>query len=239
MKSNKENALELLNELKKYINNRMIVENLETDIEIKYKRIMPKKTSSPLSKDQLLEKIKKRVFNCKECELYKTKTNYVFGEGSSDAELMFIGEAPGYNEDVKGKPFVGRAGQLLEKMLNAMGLSREKVFIANILKCRPPKNRNPQSGEVFACTGYLVKQIEVIQPKVICSLGLFAGQFLLDNPMVKMGDIRGGKFEYNGITVIPTYHPAYLLRSPSQKKVVWQDMIQVMKLLGMKNKWTE
>ncbi len=239
MKSNKKEALELLNELKKYINNRMIVENLKTDIEIKYKRIRQEKPISDLSKNQRLEQVKEKVFDCKGCELYKTKTNYVFGEGSSDAELMFIGEAPGYNEDVKGKPFVGRAGKLLDKMLDAMGLSRQKVFIANILKCRPPQNRNPQSDEVSACTGYLVKQIEIIKPKIICSLGLFAGQFLLDNPMVKMGDIRGEKFEYNGILVIPTYHPAYLLRSPSQKKVVWQDMIQIMKLLGMKNKWTE
>ncbi len=239
MKSNKKDAIELLNELKKYINNRMIVENLETDIAIKYKRITQQKPVSNLSKNQLLDQIKEKVFICKGCELYKTKTNYVFGEGNPDAELMFIGEAPGHNEDIKGQPFVGRAGQLLDKMLGAMGLSRGQIFIANILKCRPPKNRNPQSNEVFACTGYLEKQIEIIKPKIICSLGLFAGQFLVDNPMVKMGDIRGEQFEYNGIVVIPTYHPAYLLRSPSQKKVVWQDMIKIMKLLGMKNKWTE
>ncbi len=239
MKSNKKDAIELLNELKKYINNRMIVENLETDIAIKYKRITRQKPVSNLSKNQLLDQIREKVFICKGCELYKTKTNYVFGEGNPDAELMFIGEAPGHNEDIKGQPFVGRAGQLLDKMLGAMGLSRGQVFIANILKCRPPKNRNPQSNEVFACTGYLEKQIEIIKPKIICSLGLFAGQFLVDNPMVKMGDIRGEKFEYNGIVVIPNYHQAYLLRSPSKKKVLLQDMIKIMKLLGMKNKWTE
>ncbi|MDD3627307.1 MAG: uracil-DNA glycosylase, partial [bacterium] len=115
---------------------------------------------------------------------------------------------------------------------------RNSVYIANVLKCRPPNNRNPLPEEIEACTDYVRIQIELIKPSVICSLGLFAGQFLLDNPMLKMGEMRGKEFDYNGIPVIPTYHPAYLLRNPSQKKVVWDDMIKIMKLLGIKNKYT-
>lgn len=235
----------LINNLINAVNNRLIVSgDFSKTKAVKMEKTKSTKTNkigSSMYKDQktLLEEVKARVLKCQACRLHETKKKYVFGDGNPDARLMFIGEAPGYNEDVQGIPFVGRAGKLLDKMLKAMELERKDIFIANILKCRPPNNRNPLPEEVEACTGYLEEQIEIISPEVICSLGLFAGQFLVKNYSVKMGDIRGKQFEYDGIKVIPTYHPAYLLRNPSAKKKVWDDMILVMKLLGMKNKWTE
>ena len=194
----KQELIKAIDQLKRYVHNRIIVEsdNPETNLDVTYKKLFVKNDTKPVSStsDQgqspKLKSIQEEVLSCKGCDLHKTKTNYVFGEGNPNADLMFIGEAPGYNEDVQGRPFVGRAGKLLDKMLNAMDLDRSKVYIANILKCRPPNNRNPLPEEVLACTGYLEEQIRIIKPKVICSLGLFAGQFLLDNPMVRMGDIR-------------------------------------------------
>lgn len=164
-----------------------------------------------------------QIAQCERCSLCKTRTQTVFGVGNPNADLMFIGEAPGANEDAQGEPFVGKAGQLLNAMLAAIGLQRESVFIANILKCRPPNNRDPQPEEVATCTPYLLKQIEQIQPKVIVALGRIAAQFLL-NTEASLGKLRGSLHQYHDTPLIITYHPAYLLRSPNQKAKSWQDL---------------
>jgi DNA polymerase len=163
------------------------------------------------------------VANCTRCELSASRTNTVFGVGNQNADWLIIGEAPGAEEDRRGEPFVGRAGQLLDQMLLAIGQSREAVFIANILKCRPPNNRDPKPSEAAACRDYLERQVELIQPKIILAVGKIAAQNLLgsDDPV---GRMRGRPHELNGIPLVVTYHPAYLLRSPSQKTKSWSDL---------------
>jgi len=165
---------------------------------------------------------------CKLCTLGRSQI--VFGVGNAKARLMFVGEAPGEEEDKRGEPFVGRAGQLLTKIIEAIGLSREQVYIANVIKCRPPGNRNPEPDEVASCEPFLFRQIDVIQPKVIVPLGKFAAQSLLNttDPITRL---RGKTFEYRGTTLIPTFHPAYLLRNPSAKREVWEDMKKVRSIL--------
>ena len=172
-----------------------------------------------------LDELKLTVSNCTQCELHRSRTQTVFGVGHPAAEWLIIGEAPGADEDRLGEPFVGRAGQLLTNMLRAMGLAREEVFIANILKCRPPNNRDPQPNEVNSCGSYLRQQIELIQPKIILVVGRIAAQSLL-NVDTPIGKMRGQKFTYQDtdIPVIATYHPAYLLRSPQQKRKAWEDL---------------
>ena len=157
------------------------------------------------------------------CELSQSRTNTVFGVGNPDADWMIIGEAPGAEEDRQGEPFVGRAGKLLDQMLFAVGLSRERVFIANILKCRPPNNRDPKADEAASCRDYLEQQIALIQPKIILAVGRIAAQNLLgsDEPV---GRMRGRPHDLDGIPLVVTYHPAYLLRSPSQKQKSWHDL---------------
>lgn len=182
--------------------------------------------------EDTLEALKLKVLSCGNCDLVKTKTNFVFGEGANKARLMFIGEAPGADEDRDGRPFVGKAGVLLTKIIEAMGLKRHDVFIANILKCRPPGNRNPLPNEIVACLPYLLKQIEFIKPKIICALGKFASQTLL-NTETPISRLRGKFYDYNGIKFMPTYHPAYLLRNPEEKKHVWNDMKLIAKELGL------
>jgi len=154
----------------------------------------------------------------------------VLGAGDPKAELMFVGEAPGEDEDLQGLPFVGRAGQLLTKIIEAMGLKRSDVYIANILKCRPPNNRPPLPIEIIECENILKKQIDIIDPKIICTLGKFASQTLLRTETT-ISALRGNFKEYNGIKLMPTFHPAYLLRNPADKKLVWQDMKKIMKEL--------
>jgi len=165
---------------------------------------------------------------CKLCTLGRSQI--VFGVGNAKARLMFVGEAPGEEEDKRGEPFVGRAGQLLTKIIEAIGLSRDQVYIANVIKCRPPNNRNPEPDEVAACEPFLFRQIDVIQPRVIVPLGKFAAQCLLKtmDPITKL---RGKQFDYRGATLIPTFHPAYLLRNPSAKREVWEDMKRVREIL--------
>lgn len=160
---------------------------------------------------------------CPRCKLSKTRTNIVFGQGSPKARLMFVGEAPGRDEDEQGLAFVGRAGQLLTKIIEAMGMKREDVFICNVLKCRPPNNRNPEADEVASCMPFLEEQIRLISPKVIVTLGTFAAQAVLetDEPI---GRMRGRWRTARGVRVMPTFHPAFLLRSPERKKDVWEDM---------------
>ncbi len=190
-------------------------------------------TKSTVSKSKELEmaKIVEEVSKCYKCVLGKTRTNIVPGEGNLDAELMFIGEGPGEDEDLQGRPFVGRAGQLLTKMIEAMGYKREEVYIANIVKCRPPNNRAPFDEEAFACIGYLKRQIEIVSPKVIVSLGSTATKYLL-NTDKRISTIRGEFQDYNGIKVMPTFHPSYLLRNQSMKKPAWEDLKKVMAFFG-------
>jgi uracil-DNA glycosylase family 4 len=169
---------------------------------------------------------------CENCKLSKTRTQVVYGVGNPNADLMFIGEAPGRDEDEKGEPFVGRAGQLLTDIIKAMKLTRDDVYIANVVKCRPPENRNPDPDELEACRPYIRRQVEIIQPKVIVTLGKFALQSLTETSY-GITAARGQWLEYHGVKVMPTYHPAYLLRTPSAKKDVWNDMKLVMAELGM------
>ena len=171
-----------------------------------------------------LEELKQAVMPCTLCKgLAKTRKNVVFGSGNPKAKLMFVGEAPGFDEDQQGLPFVGKAGQLLTKIIESIGLSRDEVYIANVLKCRPPENRNPLPDEVANCQPYLKKQIAIIQPKIICALGKFAAQTLLrtETPISKL---RGKWNHYEGVKLMPTFHPAYLLRNPDDKKLCWEDM---------------
>lgn len=180
---------------------------------------------------QSWQSLRQQVSVCTKCTLHQGRTQTVFGSGNENAKWMLIGEAPGAEEDKQGLPFVGRAGQLLTSMLKAIGLDREQVFIANILKCRPPENRDPRPEEVLACEGYLKQQIEYIKPTIILALGRIAAQNLLkiDTPIGKM---RGNLYEYPGlkIPIMVTYHPAYLLRSPKEKQKSWQDLQAAMKL---------
>ena len=184
----------------------------------------------PQPKDQSLEKLNQEAVKCKQCLLYQTRKNPVFGQGNPRAKLVFVGEAPGREEDLQGLPFVGRAGELLTKIIEAMGLERKDVYICNVLKCRPPQNRNPLPSEILACYGYLKRQLEIINPKIICCLGKFAC-FVLLNQELPMTKLRGKFQDFQGIKVMPTFHPAYLLRNPSAKRLVWEDMQKIMKEL--------
>ena len=173
-----------------------------------------------------MDDIRKAVEACQACPLYKTRTNAVFGTGNENAKLVFVGEAPGADEDQQGKPFVGKAGQKLTQIINAMGLSRDEVYITNVLKSRPPNNRNPLPLEIEACEPFLIAQLKLINPKIICTLGTFATQTLLktDQPISRL---RGKFHTYQGIRLMPTYHPAFLLRNPKFKKDVWEDVQKV------------
>ena len=176
--------------------------------------------------------LKAEAHDCTKCRLAGGRTNVVFGVGNPNADLMFVGEAPGRDEDLKGEPFVGRAGQLLTDIIKAMKLSRDDVYIANVIKCRPPDNRNPEPDELDACRPFIRRQVEMIQPKVIVTLGRFALQSLLEKSY-GITSVRGQWLDYDGIKVMPTYHPAYLLRNPAAKKDVWNDMKKVMAELGI------
>lgn len=171
------------------------------------------------------------VSGCTRCELAQSRTNTVFGVGNPDADWLIIGEAPGAEEDRRGEPFVGRAGKLLDEMLRAVGQRRDRVFIANILKCRPPHNRDPKKEEAAACRDYLERQIQLIRPRIILAVGRIAAQNLLgsDEPV---GRMRGQPFDLNGIPLVVTYHPAYLLRSPSQKRKSWSDLCMARRLVA-------
>ena len=170
--------------------------------------------------------------DCSRCKLHGLgRTQVVFGVGNPGAQLMFVGEAPGADEDIQGEPFVGRAGQLLTKIIEAIGLTREDVYIANVIKCRPPGNRNPEPDEVEQCAPFLFRQIDTVKPKVVVALGKFAAQCLLrtTDPITR---IRGREFTYRDAILMPTYHPAYLLRTPSAKREVWEDMKRVRAILA-------
>ncbi|TVR02607.1 MAG: uracil-DNA glycosylase [Deltaproteobacteria bacterium] len=179
-----------------------------------------------------LEEVRERLGDCRRCGLCEGRTQIVFGTGDPSARLMFIGEGPGADEDRVGEPFVGRAGQLLGRMIAAMGLSREGVYIANVVKCRPPGNRTPEAGEVEACLPFLREQVLAVQPEVIVTLGRTAAQAVLGTGS-PMSALRGVWQEFEGMALMPTWHPAYLLREPSAKKSAWQDLQAVMERLGL------
>jgi len=179
-----------------------------------------------------LQQIREDIGDCTRCKLATLgRRQVVFGVGNPNADLMFVGEAPGADEDVQGVPFVGRAGQLLTKMIEAMGFAREDVYIANVVKCRPPENRNPEPDEIERCEPFLFEQIESIKPTVIVALGAFAARTLLrtQDPISKL---RGRVYEYHGAQLVPTFHPSFLLRSPGQKKYAWDDLKKVLALMG-------
>lgn len=180
---------------------------------------------------ETLDAIRDDLGDCRRCKLSKERKNIVFGAGDPHARLVFVGEGPGYEEDKRGEPFVGAAGRLLTKIIEAMKYTREQVYICNIIKCRPPGNRNPMPDEIKTCSPFLRRQLRCIKPDFICALGTFASQTLLEtkSPISKL---RGGFHEYRGIKVLPTYHPAYLLRNPEKKRDVWEDMQKLMKALN-------
>jgi DNA polymerase len=187
------------------------------------------KTRSPGDEAKTLEELRAAIGDCRRCKLCAGRTHVVFGVGKPRAKLMFIGEGPGRDEDLQGEPFVGRAGQLLTDIITkGMGLRREDVYIANVVKCRPPENRNPEADEVAACEPFLKKQIDLIRPQIIVALGKFAVQTLLQSK-VPITRLRGNWHTYQGIKLMPTFHPAYLLRNPADKKLVWEDIKKVLK----------
>ncbi|TWJ14358.1 uracil-DNA glycosylase [Geobacter argillaceus] len=186
---------------------------------------------APVTEPEGLDSIRRELGECHRCQLGDGRTNLVFGVGNPRARLVFVGEAPGHDEDLQGEPFVGEAGQLLTKIIQAMGFQREEVYICNVLKCRPPGNRNPQPAEIEQCQPFLLRQVQAIAPAVIVALGTFAAQTLLatKEPISKL---RGRFHDYHGIPLMPTFHPSFLLRNPAMKREVWDDMKQVMLRLG-------
>ena len=191
------------------------------------KEVLPRPPARPAS-SMTLEAIREEMGDCRRCKLHSTRTQIVFGTGNPQARLVFVGEGLGRDEDLQGQPFVGLAGQLLTKIIQAISLSRQEVYIANIIKCRPPGNRNPEPDEIGACEPFLIKQLEVIRPKLICALGTFAAQTLLKTEE-KISLLRGRFHRYQGILLMPTYHPAFLLRNPGHKREVWEDMKKIKK----------
>lgn len=184
------------------------------------------------SPGETLEDIRTDLGDCRRCSLGGTRTNLVFGVGNPRARLVFVGEAPGRDEDAQGEPFVGEAGQLLTKIIEAMGFSRRDVYICNVIKCRPPGNRNPSPQEVESCHPFLLRQIRAISPEIIVALGTFAAQTLL-RTREPISRLRGRFHDYHGMQLMPTFHPAYLLRNPAMKREVWEDMKNVMRKFGV------
>jgi DNA polymerase len=185
-----------------------------------------------LEKTDTLDALRSFIGDCQRCKLAPMRTNLVFGVGNPEAELMFVGEGPGADEDTQGEPFVGRAGQLLTDIIErGMGMTRAEVYICNVIKCRPPENRNPEPDEVAACEPFLFRQIDLVKPKVIVGLGTFAVQAIL-KVKTPISKLRGKWQDVRGIRMMPTFHPAYLLRNPADKRLVWADIQEVMKALG-------
>lgn len=199
----------------------------------KSKRTIPQVQSDNTNKEEMLNIVRREMGDCQLCPLGKTRKNLVFGVGNPEARIVFVGEAPGADEDEQGLPFVGRAGQLLTDIIvKGMKIQRKDVYICNILKCRPPGNRNPQPDEIVKCEPFLKKQLHIISPEIICALGTFAAKTLLKTD-VPISLLRGRFHLYEGIKLMPTYHPAYLLRNPAAKKQVWEDVQMIMKEIGL------
>ena len=178
---------------------------------------------------RLLE-IRQELGDCRRCGLHRGRSSLVFGEGAAQARLVFVGEGPGLDEDRQGRPFVGRAGKLLDNMIRALGLQREEVYICNVVKCRPPGNRTPESGEIQTCSPFLFRQLETIAPRVICALGACAAQTLLATTKA-ISSLRGRPLSWHGTALVCTFHPAYLLRNPAQKASSWQDLLVIQRIL--------
>lgn len=198
---------------------------------------VPDRPREGSGKAELLAQLREEIGDCKRCKLSEGRKNIVFGEGDGGALLMFIGEGPGREEDIQGRPFVGDAGLLLTKLIEKMSvaeknLTRADVYIANVVKCRPPMNRDPEEDEIASCRGFIERQIEIIRPEIIVTLGRIALQTLLKRPELRITAARGNFFEYRGIPVMPTFHPAYLLRNPKDKWLTWSDAQKVMERLG-------
>lgn len=213
---------------------RQLRQRLETERQFGIEELPSRVPARPVreeSKAVRLAALEAEYKKCMVCPLSASRTHVVFGSGDPDARLVFVGEAPGFEEDRQGLPFVGAAGQLLTKIIEAMKLRREDVYIANCLKCRPPANRNPLPTEIAACSPILRKQIEIIRPRIVCALGKFAAQTLL-NTEEPISRLRGRFFDWEGIRLMPTFHPAYLLRNPEDKKYVWEDVQKIMRELG-------
>jgi len=196
---------------------------VKTDPSIHTKPLKKSRSKSRTTKARMLRALREDIGDCKRCKLSDHRKHIVFGEGNPDAELVFIGEAPGREEDIQGRPFVGDAGKLLTRLIEKLGLTRKDVYIANIIKCRPPMNRDPEVDEIETCRVFLERQVEIIEPKVIMSLGRIAAQTLTGNPKARITAIRGNFFDYKGIPLMPTFHPAYLIRNPKEKWLTWDD----------------
>jgi uracil-DNA glycosylase family 4 len=181
---------------------------------------------------ETLEQLRDKIGDCHRCPLSEGRSHIVFGTGNPDADLVFVGEAPGRDEDMQGEPFVGKAGQLLTRIITAMGLKREDVYICNVIKCRPPENRDPLPAEIEMCQPFLMEQLSIIKPRVICALGSFASQTLLKSE-VRISRLRGQFRDFDGVPLMPTYHPSFLLRNPHAKRDVWEDVKMVMELLDL------
>lgn len=178
-----------------------------------------------------LADVRSELGDCQRCKLHKTRTNIVFGAGNERAKLVFVGEGPGKDEDMQGEPFVGAAGELLTRIIEAINLNRKDVYICNVVKCRPPNNRTPAKDEIEACKPFLFKQLQVLKPPLICTLGTVATQALLETT-APVSILRGRFHDFRGARLLPTYHPAYLLRNPAQKRAVWEDMQMIQKAYG-------
>jgi uracil-DNA glycosylase len=208
-------------------------EDLYVEMDCKKPVTVKKKTTVSVGNhENPFDVLYREIAACRRCSLAETRKNVVCGDGNKAAKIVFVGEAPGADEDEQGLPFVGRAGQLLTNIVKAMGLERKDVYICNILKCRPPRNRNPLPDEIRFCEPFLKRQLKLISPQIICALGSFAAKTLLktETPITAL---RGRFHAYEGIPLMPTYHPAYLLRNPSAKKQVWEDVQLVMKEVGL------
>lgn len=223
-------------EVEENIENRILQSETNDDIDINITLVKDKPIERDITyglireewmESDSIEDLNKKICDCKKCPLSKTRTNFVFGVGNPNAEVVIVGEAPGRDEDLQGKPFVGRAGQLLTDILKAINFTREEVYICNILKCRPPENRNPLPEEIYHCEPYLMKQLELIKPRLILAVGSFAGQTLLKSKE-PLGKLRGRFFDFNigeiKAKLLVTYHPAALLRNPHWKKPTWEDV---------------
>jgi uracil-DNA glycosylase len=203
---------------------------VQSAVSLEVQEMLPSQpTPDPLAKLSLpeLEAVAK---SCTACRLHQGRTHVVFGVGNPHADLMFVGEAPGRDEDLQGEPFVGRAGQLLTRIIEAMGMKRQDVYIANVIKCRPPNNRNPETDEIARCEPYLIRQIALVQPRLIVALGTFGAQTLLKTKL-PISQLRGRFHTYQGVKLMPTFHPAFLLRNPERKRAVWEDMQMVQREL--------
>lgn len=223
---------ELLSLVKSVKGQVLNADNLYVDVDWKKPVPMEKIDIAAAKSEKSIDDLCKEVAGCTQCSLARTRKHVVFGDGNTQARIVFVGEAPGADEDEQGLPFVGRAGQLLTNIITAMGIERKDVYICNILKCRPPGNRNPLPEEIRLCEPYLKQQLQMISPQIICALGSFAAKTLLktETPITVL---RGRFHLYEGIKLMPTYHPAYLLRNPPAKKQVWEDVQLIMKELNM------